>query len=292
MDRKDWGEKILIIKPSSMGDIIHALPVLATLREHYPKAEIAWIVKDKFSDLLKDNPDLTDIISFDSNSFLQLINILRKRTFDVALDLQGLFRSGILAYFSKASHRIGFSKINSRELSHIFYNHKVTPSQKAVHVVDKNLSLLEPLGISEYIYDFKIHISTQDLNFAKEFFALKKLFPNKAFFYERLVGASYFRLLERVTKKKTSINYNITLCEDNQLDSKKARNYARFLLKSNKREAKLTSGLMRDIPELKFADFIASAHRKMEFKKLSKFKHYKNCPPKIDSRIITRVFEK
>jgi len=121
---------------------------------------------------------------------------------------------------------------------------------------------------------------------------LKKLFPNKAFFYERLVGASYFRLLERVTKKKTSINYNITLCEDNQLDSKKAINSARFLLKSNKREAKLTSGLMRDIPELKFADFIASAHRKMEFKKLSKFKHYKNCPPKIDSRIITRVFEK
>ena len=162
-----------------MGDIIHALLVLATLRKHYPKAEIAWIVKNKFSDLLKDNPDLTNIISFDSNSFLQLINILRKRTFDVALDLQGLFRSGILAYLSKASHRIGFSKINSRELSHIFYNHKVTPPQKAVHVVDKNLSLLEPLGISEYIYDFKVPISIQDLNFAKDFFTSRKLVPKE-----------------------------------------------------------------------------------------------------------------
>jgi len=162
-----------------MGDIIHALPVLATLRKHYPKSEITWIVKNKFSDLLADNPDLTDVIPFDNNSFLQLINTLRKKKFDVALDLQGLFRSGILAYFSKASHRIGFSKINSRELSHIFYNHKVTPPQKAVHVVDKNLSLLESMDISEYIYDFKIPISAQDLRFAKDFFASKKLVPER-----------------------------------------------------------------------------------------------------------------
>ena len=162
-----------------MGDIIHALPVLATLRKHYPKAEIAWIVKNKFSDLLVGNPDLTDVIPFDNNSFLQLINTLRKRKFNVALDIQGLFRSGILAYFSKASHRIGFSKINSRELSHIFYNHKVIPPQKAVHVVDKNLSLLEPLGISEYIYDFKIPISAKDLKFAKDFFASRKLVPER-----------------------------------------------------------------------------------------------------------------
>ncbi len=162
-----------------MGDVIHALPVLATLRKHYPKAEITWIVKNKFSDLLAGNPDLIEIISFDNNSFFQLIKILRKKKFDIALDLQGLFRSGILAYLSKASHRIGFSKINSRELSYMFYNHKVTPPQKAVHVVDKNLSLLEPLGISEYIYDFKIHISVQDLRFAKDFFASEKLVPER-----------------------------------------------------------------------------------------------------------------
>ena len=173
------GRKILIIKPSSMGDIIHALPVLATLKKSYPKSEIAWIVKDKFSDLLAGNPDLTDVIPFDNSRFLQLINKLRKKKFDVALDIQGLFRSGILTFFSKAGHRIGFSKVNSRELSYMFYNHKVTPPKKAVHVVDKNLSLLEPLGISEYIYDFKIPIYTQDLRFAKDFFASRKLVPGR-----------------------------------------------------------------------------------------------------------------
>ncbi|MCK5595156.1 glycosyltransferase family 9 protein [bacterium] len=162
-----------------MGDVIHALPVLTTLKKHYPEAEVAWIVKNKFSDLLTDNPDLTDIIPFDDNSFLQLIKTLRKRDFDVALDLQGLFRSGILAYFSKASHRIGFSRINSRELSCMFSNQRITPPQKAVHVVDKNLSLLESMGISEYVYDFKIHMSAQDLRFAKEFFVLKKLVPER-----------------------------------------------------------------------------------------------------------------
>jgi len=193
-----------------MGDIIHTLPVLATLRKHYPKAEISWIVKNKFSDLLTGNPDLTEIISFDNNSFLQLINILRKRDFDVALDLQGLFRSGILAYFSKASHRIGFSRINSRELSYIFYNHRVTPPQKAVHVVDKNLSLLEPLGISEYIYDFKIPISAKDLKFAKDFFALRKLVPKKdkiimlnpgaGWSTKRWAPEKFIRLADKLTK--------------------------------------------------------------------------------------------
>ena len=162
-----------------MGDVIHALPVLATLRKHCPEAGIAWIVKNKFSDLLAGNPALTEIIPFDNNNFLQLIKILRKKKFDVALDLQGLFRSGILTYFSKAGHRIGFSKVNSRELSHIFYNHKVTPPQKTVHIVDKNLSLLEPLGISEYIYDFKVPISAQDLNFANDFFESRKLVPKR-----------------------------------------------------------------------------------------------------------------
>ncbi len=193
-----------------MGDIIHALPVLATLRKHYPKAEITWIVKNKFSDLLAGNPDLTEIISFDNNGFFQLIKILRKKKFDIALDLQGLFRSGILAYFSKASHKIGFSRINSRELSCMFYNHRVTPPQKAVHVVDKNLSLLEPLGISEYIYDFKIHISTQDLNFAKEFFVLKKLVqgkdkiimlnPGAGWPTKRWPAKNFLRLADKLTK--------------------------------------------------------------------------------------------
>lgn len=121
---------------------------------------------------------------------------------------------------------------------------------------------------------------------------LKKKYINKAYFYERLVGSTYYRILERVTNKNSSINYNIFLCEDNQINSKKARNYTRYLLKSNKRNTTLTAGLNRDIPEIKFSDIIASAHKKLGFSKLKNYKNYKNCPPKIDEQILTRVFEK
>ena len=143
----------------------------------------------------------------------------------------------------------------------------------------------------EFLSNNKVYFTSTYVE-SKEKSDLKSRFDGKAFFYERIVGATYYRLLERVTNQNTSINYNVFLCEDNQLDSKKARNYARFLLKSNKRNATLTAGLNRDIEELKFADLVASAHRKIGFKKLKDFEYYKNCPPKIDERLLKRAFEK
>ena len=106
-------QRILLIKPSSLGDIIHALPVLAGLRHRYPDAHIAWLAGSAYRELLEAQPALTEVIPFDrrrygrvgrslgvSIGFARFLGALRRRRFDLVIDLQGLFRSGFLAWGS------------------------------------------------------------------------------------------------------------------------------------------------------------------------------------------------
>ena len=104
-------KRILIIKPSSLGDIIHALPTLAALRKKFPDSWIAWVVKEEFSEILVGHPMLDEVITLDRGftGWWVVARTLRKRGFDIAIDLQGLFRSACLAWWSGASERIGFA---------------------------------------------------------------------------------------------------------------------------------------------------------------------------------------
>lgn len=150
--------RILIIKPSSLGDVVHALPVLAALRRRWPEAHLAWLIGASFAPLLEGHPLLSEIIPFDRGRFGRLLREadaldafgrfvcdLRARSFDLVVDLQGLFRSGFLSWASGARRRIGFA--DAREAAWLFYTDRVRgPAQ--LHAVEKNLRALEPLGIS------------------------------------------------------------------------------------------------------------------------------------------------
>ena len=120
-DRQAY-KRILIIKPSSLGDVVHALPVLAALREAYPRAHIAWLVGVTFAPLLEGHPLLDEVIPFDRRrfgrmlqsprilvEFMRFLADLRRRRFDLVVDLQGLIRSGFMAWASGAPYRIGFA---------------------------------------------------------------------------------------------------------------------------------------------------------------------------------------
>ena len=151
-------ERILIIKPSSLGDIVHALPVLAALREAYPDAHIAWLVGTSFAPLLHEHPLLDEVISFDRRrfgkmlrsprialDFLRFVGELRRRRFDLVIDLQGLIRSGFLALASGARDRVGFA--SARELAWLFYSRKVRCPATARHAVDRNMALAAAIGL-------------------------------------------------------------------------------------------------------------------------------------------------
>lgn len=109
--------RICLIKPSALGDVVQTLPVLAALRQRWPGAHITWVVKDCFADLLEDHPQLDEIITFQDASkggaflpeLMRLARILRRQPYDLAIDLQGLLRSGLMALVSGAPRRVGFS---------------------------------------------------------------------------------------------------------------------------------------------------------------------------------------
>ncbi len=147
--------RIGILKPSSLGDIIHALPTLAALRGRYPEAHIAWVVNRGLRTLLDGHPQLDEVIPFDRSrarltpsgigSTLGFLKDLRQRRFDLVVDLQGLLRSGIMARASRAPVRIGAA--NAREGSTWFYTHHVPPIEPEPHAVDRLLAIPGALGI-------------------------------------------------------------------------------------------------------------------------------------------------
>ena len=111
-------ERILLIKPSSLGDVVHALPVLHGLRERYPRARIDWFIASDFAPLLEGHHELNELVVFDrrrfgrlarspriAGEFWQFVASLRDRRYDLVIDLQGLFRTGFSAWASGANRR-------------------------------------------------------------------------------------------------------------------------------------------------------------------------------------------
>ncbi len=146
--------RILILKLGAVGDVIHSLPVLETLRSSFPEAHLGWVVEESAEALLKGNPNLDERILFERKrirgpsglrELSRWLRALKARRFDTVIDLHNLFKSGLIGYASGASLRIGFKKL--REGNFLFMNRWVRPEIRHRHAVEKYLSLLSPLGL-------------------------------------------------------------------------------------------------------------------------------------------------
>lgn len=146
--------KILILKPSSLGDVIHALPVLRMLKRRHPAAEIHWWIAAELAPLLENDPDLAGVFLFDrreaSNPFFwpELfghVAQMRARRFDYVIDLQSLARSGIVAWFANGATTIGLN--DPREGAPAFYDLSVPRPSWDTHAVDWYLRVLPHLGV-------------------------------------------------------------------------------------------------------------------------------------------------
>ena len=146
--------KILILKPSSLGDVIQALPVLRLLKLHYPASEIFWWIDSALTPLLEGDPDLTDVVRFERKRWgkpqhwpemLRSIQWLRAQNFDLVIDLQCLARSGAFAWLANGKFLIGLDEV--REGARGFYDLAVPRKSFHTHAVDWYLSVLPPLGV-------------------------------------------------------------------------------------------------------------------------------------------------
>lgn len=161
MNPKTADIHVLLIRLSALGDVVHTLPAADLLRRNLPSAKITWVVEAPFAELLRNNPAVDDVIIFPKkkisaelknpiqwlspNSELnRFVDDLQSRNFNAALDFQGLFKSGAIAYLSGAPTRVGFAQ--ARELSQIFLTERCETGDYFAndkHVVRHNMELAE-----------------------------------------------------------------------------------------------------------------------------------------------------
>ncbi|MBF0467371.1 MAG: glycosyltransferase family 9 protein [Desulfamplus sp.] len=149
-------KKILIIKPSAFGDIIHTLPFLNALKAGYPDAQIDWVVAHGLHTFLEGHPMINRlwVIRKDQwkklkhfkktlSDIVTLTRQLRQENYDVAVDLSGILRSGLITFASGARLKLGFEE--SDEGSSFFYSHKIRGDMN-IHAIDRYLELARALG--------------------------------------------------------------------------------------------------------------------------------------------------
>ena len=165
----DLRQRFLIVRLSSMGDIVHALPAVAALGETFPLAEIHWAVENRHARLLEDNPYIHRLVKLDTLGWRERLTTrdawweircgireLRESRYDAALDFQGLWKSALIAWLSGAPERIGFAEHWLREpASSALYTQRVSPHGRQ-HVIEMNLALVERLGASTSYWQFPL----------------------------------------------------------------------------------------------------------------------------------------
>jgi heptosyltransferase-1 len=170
-------ERIALLKPSALGDILHSLPVLTALRRRYPHAHITWVVNQGYAPLLRGHPDLDDILPFDrrasrqgwraaARSWLSFLGELRRRRFDLAVDLQGLFRTALMMAATGAERRVGLS--TAREGAAWTYTDIVPVADfNALHAVDRCWLVAEAFGVGDMDKRFHVPIAAEARQWAE-----------------------------------------------------------------------------------------------------------------------------
>lgn len=166
--------KILIVKLSAMGDVLHALPAVAFLRKAAPEAEIHWAVDTRFTELLEGNPGIAKVVPLPIKEWKGragspatwkeariAAEALRAAKYDLALDLQGNIKSGVVTYLSGAPLRYGFPREAARERQNLWFTNRRPPAvEEDRHVTEKILRVASaPFGGTFRIADLKGEIS-------------------------------------------------------------------------------------------------------------------------------------
>lgn len=163
-------DSICIFRLSAIGDVTHVVPVVKTLQNKYPKAQITWVIGQLEHKLLQGLPGV-EFIEFNKSSGWQGVRALQKqlagRRFDVLLQMQLSFRANLVSRFIPAKRRIGFDKTRAKELHGLVINERI-PYLHNCHVLDGFMQFAEYLDCQHKIMDWQIPVSEADQRFALE----------------------------------------------------------------------------------------------------------------------------
>ncbi len=185
--------RILLIKPSALGDVVHTLPVLVKLRARYPRARIDWLITPENAEIIRCHPALSDVVLFERGdfarggprwqavgAFFDLLKQIRSAKYDLVIDLHGQLRSALFSLISGAQVRIGFDRPikpaptvsaehdlkniashgwrGAREGSWMAYTHRIAIPTLDVHAIDRYLWVGTMLGLDDDAPDLTIHL--------------------------------------------------------------------------------------------------------------------------------------
>lgn len=167
--------RILILRLGAIGDVVLNLPVLCALRDAFPHAHLAWVVESPAAPLLRNHPDLDELIELPRGWLSSLSTVrrtlarIRDGRYDTCLDLHGRTKAALLGWMSGIPRRIAFarSEYEGRELSTWFSHRLVRPTGE--HVVERGLAILEPLGIARPAVSFRLPHDPEADAFADRF---------------------------------------------------------------------------------------------------------------------------
>lgn len=176
---------ILIVKTSAIGDVIHTLPALHCLRRKYPDAHITWLVEEAAADVVMGHPALDRLLVASRKEWIrewrtggrrsafrkawQFVRELRDTRYDLLLDFQGLLKSGIWVALARAKRKVGFGRgMEHAEMSYLFLNERVPAVSMEMHAVDRELHLLQAIGVECPEVRFELPLTIADHQAAAE----------------------------------------------------------------------------------------------------------------------------
>ena len=169
--------RVVIVMLSAIGDAVHVLPVANALRRAVPTMHLTWVIQPIPHILVQNHPAIDEFIIFQRRrgvsavrEFARMRRELRRRQFDLVIDLQVYFKAGLLTWFTRSAMKLGFDRRRARDLNWLFTSHRV-PARADQHVQDQYFEFLAYLGIDHEPVEWNIAIAPEEREAQRRFFA-------------------------------------------------------------------------------------------------------------------------
>jgi heptosyltransferase I len=168
-------DRTLVVMMSAVGDAVHVLPVINAIKRHSPDARITWILQPGPASLVRGHPNVDEIIEFHRSrglrAFTDIRDALKKREFDIALNLQVYLKAGLITSFVKSPVKLGFDRARARDANWLFTNRKIPAREHGQHVQDQYFEFLDALGVSVEPVEWLLGPWDDERAWQREFFA-------------------------------------------------------------------------------------------------------------------------
>jgi heptosyltransferase I len=152
-------DRVGIVMMSAVGDAVHVLPLVNALKRHSPSTHVTWVLQPAPATLVRGHPNVDEIVLFERSrgrqAFLDVRRELRRRPFDLVINLQVYFKAGIVTSFTRAPVKLGFDRARARDMNWLFTTHRIPPHPMQ-HVQDQYFEFLDHLRISREPVEWRL----------------------------------------------------------------------------------------------------------------------------------------